>query len=346
MSRQISASAIQVSQGKRKFLLTVLPAGVLTTISYVAVRGLDSEQGAIQRVLNPRRIASIKDFTLAGGDYPNAIILNWVSKVNPLVRKKDVLHLRDVADSAQIIDGQHRVEGLKAAIVENPQLSKLSMPVVIYEGLTTQECADIFLSINTEQKPVARSLVFDLYGEASEHIIDPAALRARDIAIYLNDADESPYQGNIKLPGAPTRKSGIALSTVVSAIKPLVEEKGIFEQIDVRELEMQRRIILNLFVALKEKYGGAWSDKENVFMYAAGFIGALDFLKLKLIPYCNTQRSFTASTISDALVLVSSTLVLQEEVKGLGGKDAPKRVYDRLVAAFRTKGAISKSLEI
>ncbi len=48
----------------------------------------------------------------------------------------------------------------------------------------------IFLAINTEQKTVPRSLVFDLYGIASESVIDPAAVRARDIATYLNEFPE------------------------------------------------------------------------------------------------------------------------------------------------------------
>jgi len=334
---KVNAPFIDVTQGARKFLVTKLPAGVVADISYVAVRGQNKEEGAIQRILNTRRIANIKDFTIQGGAYPNAIILNWVHKKNNLERAKGHLQFNVTADSAQIIDGQHRVEGIKAAIQESAKLGKLELPVVIYESLSTQECADIFLSINTEQKPVARSLVFDLYGVASEHVVDPAAVRARDIAIVLNESEDSPYAGVIKFPGTQTRKSGIALSTVVSAIKPLVEEKGTFEQIDIKELELEGKIILNLFKALQRKYGDKWREKSNVFLYAAGFMGAMDFLKLKLITYCNAQGSFTEKTFSEAIDLPKNKLVLQEEVKGLGGKDAPKRVYERLVESFVPK---------
>ena len=91
-----------------------------------------------------------------------------------------------------------------------------------------RECADIFLSINTEQKSVPRSLVFDFMGSRANLSIDPAALRARDIALFLN-SDDSPDDNGFKLPGSPTRKGGIALSIAVTALKPLVEEKGSFE---------------------------------------------------------------------------------------------------------------------
>lgn len=331
------ASFIDVSQGGRKFVLTRLPASIVTIISYAAVRGQSLEEGAIQRVLNQSRIGGIRDFTLAGGDYPNAIVLNWVNDNNPLIRTSGKLSFDDERDSAQIIDGQHRVAGIKAAIEERSELGNLELPVVIYEKLSTKECADIFLAINTEQKPAPRSLVFDLYGIASEDLVDPAAVRARDIAIFLNEESDSPYYNEIKFPNLKTRKGGIALSTAVSAIKPLVEEKGGFEQIDIHELESQRQIVMNLFRVLQQKYGDQWEVKTNAFMYAAGFMGALEFLRLKLIPYCNLQGSFEIETISKAIDLSGRALILQETIKGLGGASATKEVYERLVSSFKPR---------
>src|SRR5438270_2455420 len=170
-------SVVVVSQNRRKFFLTMLPARDLVQISYASVRNRDAEEGAVQRLLNPRRIDSIKDFTLKGGDYPNCIILNWVDQKQQLSVKKGTLIVPIKDRVAQIIDGQHRVEGIRAAIKSKPAIGALEVPVAFYEHLTTQECADIFLSINTEQKPVQRSLVFDLYDVASAHVVDPAAVR-------------------------------------------------------------------------------------------------------------------------------------------------------------------------
>ncbi|KPB52370.1 Uncharacterized protein ALO57_01720 [Pseudomonas coronafaciens pv. oryzae] len=325
---------IEITQGSRSFILTRLPARILSDISYVAVRGQSQEQGAIQRVLNRSRISSIKEFTLSGGNYPNAIVLNWVNSKNPLIKGKKDISFDDVQFTAQVIDGQHRVAGIKAAIDERPSIGDMELPVVIYESLSTRECADLFLAINTEQKPVPRSLVFDLYGVSSEELVDLAVVRARDIAMFLNEDSDSPYNGEIKFPGLKTRKGGIALSTAVAAIKPLVEDKGGFEQIEVNELEVQKQIIANLFLVLEAKYGEDWNSKRNAFMYAAGFVGAMEFLSLKLIPYCTKQESFEVDTISRALDLAGEGLIFQEEVKGLGGASASKEVYDRLVRAF------------
>lgn len=324
----------EAQQTSKKFILTTLPAELVVALTYASVRGKDDEQGAIQRVLNRSRIAGIKEFTLAGGDYPNAVVLNWVNKDNPIQKKDGRLSFSRVARSAQIIDGQHRIAGIGAAIAEKEEIGVVQLPVVIYEGLTTRQCADIFLSINTEQKPVPRSLVFDLYGEASEDIVDPAALRARDIAMYLHESENSPYFGELKLPGAAIRKGGIALSTAVSAIKPLVEHKGVLEQIGISELEMQKQVVLNLFRTIGQKYGDQWKSKENVFLYAAGFMAAVEFFQLKLVPYCATKESFKVETIEKAIMLSNKDLILQSEVKGYGGNAAKSHVYGRLVAAF------------
>jgi len=340
--KKVDVPYIEIKQGNRKFILTKLPASVVTTISYAATRGQSDEEGAVQRVLNPGRINSIKAFTLQGGDYPNAIVLNWVSPDNTISTSGMKVAFNVQARSAQIIDGQHRIAGIAAAIEEDAAFGKLELPVVIYRNLTTQECADIFLSINTEQKPVPRSLVFDLYGVSSEGIADHAAVRARDIAIFLNE-EGSPYEGEIKLPGAPKRRGGIPLSSAVTGIKPLVEDQGAFAQIGVNELEVQKQLVLNWFVALKNLYGDMWEDKSNVFLYASGFGAASDFMHLTLIPYCKLQNSFEVATIQTALKLKPSNLILQSEVKGQGGAQAQKKIYERLQAAFQPANNSAKT---
>ena len=343
--RTIKTNVIEIKQGIRTFYLTKLNAKTVTTISYAAIRNQSNEEGAVQRLLNPRRVSSIKDFTLAGGDYPSAFVLNWVNHKNKLHKASGILEFLENPNSCQIIDGQHRIEGIRAAIDVDKSVAKLELPVVIYQNLTTQECADIFLSINTEQKPVPRSLVFDLYGIASEQITDPAAVRARDIAIALNEMPSSSYEGCIKFPNSPKKKGGIALSTAINAIRPLVEEKGAFEQVEIPELQMQQGIIINLFSALEAKYGESWWDNKNVFMYAAGFTAAMDFLKLVLIPFCNTKGSYTQKTIEDVITIRRDALIIQDEVKGLSGGDATARVYKLLREAFNGVSKGAKSIE-
>lgn len=324
---------IKIQQKNNHFLLTKMKASHLTRIAYASIRGDSQEEGAVQRFLSPRRISGVRDFALEGGDYPNCIVLNWVGKLK-LKPVSGRLSLSDEPRSAQIIDGQHRVAGLMEAIKTDKKIASLEIPVALYEGLNTQQCADIFLSINTEQKPVPRTLVFDLYGVASEHLIDQTALRAKDIAATLNESDESPYQGMVKFPGSPRMRGGIALSTVVTALKPLIDSKGPLDLAGIKELERQTSVLINYFGASKDKYGEEWDSTDNPFLYASGFMGALQLFRNKIIDYCLRIKSFKKDTISASLKLVPSHLIKQSEVRGQSGSSGASIIYERLFDVF------------
>ncbi len=51
-------------------------------ISYVAVRGKDEEEGAVQRLLNRQRIQAIKVFVLEGNMFFNTFILKLDKRKN------------------------------------------------------------------------------------------------------------------------------------------------------------------------------------------------------------------------------------------------------------------------
>ena len=340
-------ACIEVEQSKKRFFLTKLTAEKLVKISYASVRGHEEEEGAVQRILNPRRIASLKQFALERGIYPSSVVLNWVSEAEPLQRKDGGLLLPSVARVAQIIDGQHRIAGLREAISEDPSVGKVELPVSIYERLDTAGCAEIFLSINTEQRPVPRSLVIDLYGELSEDLIDRAALRARDIAMMLQESEESPYRELIKLPGAPRTHGGVALSTVVSAIKPLVEDKGILEQQGISELEMQFKAICNFLKALEKKYGDSWeSKKDNAFLFGAGFTGAMEFFAKTLVPYCGKDGDFTQEHMTAVLTMARDSLIRPSDTTGLSGRAAVAAIVERLKKCFSPKAPVMTTLKI
>jgi DGQHR domain-containing protein len=334
MGSTIEVPFTTAKQHGKTFFVTALTAADIVRVSYVARRGIDEEKGAVQRLLNSTRIAGIRDFVVAGGAFPTSIVLNWAEKSTSPVVKANKLVLRNVARSAQIIDGQHRVVGLSEAIQKKPELKNFHVPVSLYQGLSTQECADIFLSINTEQKPVHRSLVFDLYRLASTYIVDPPALRAGDLAQELNENQSSPFLGFIKFPGAPAGQKGLALSTVVSAVKPLVEEKGVFEQVGLSELQMQTRFLMNFFNVLRNAYGAEWESPKNVFRMAAGFVGAIEFIKTKLVVHCNIRGDFTLQAIEKVMKLSPHNLIRRDAIEGMQGRRAFSHVATVLEASF------------
>lgn len=338
---------IPIKQGKAEFYLTKIPAGLLTRISYASVRNKDDEVGAVQRLLNPSRISSVRDFTLAGGTYPACVILNWVDSSQLPRVTEHTITIGDNERSAQIIDGQHRVAGLQAAIEKKPSIAKMEMPIALFIGLDTQGCADLFLSINTKQKQVQKSLVFDLFELASSHIVDAAAERATDLARTLNDDDDSPYFERIKLPNAPANQRGIALSTVVDCIKPIVDDVGVFEKVGLVELEMQTRAIINYFNALRDGIGSQWDNNDNAMLYASGFIGSIEFFRDQVVPHCNIKRSFTVQTIRKAFRFKGNDdYIKQTDLKGLQGRAARNKVFQELAERFESQTTQTRPFEV
>ena len=301
-------------------------------VSYAAVRGVDREEAAVQRVLNRRRVDSIKKFVLAGNMFFNTFILNWTC-VSPQPKYTDgEITLPILGAMAQTIDGQHRLAGLEAAMSFNPVIGDEEILVSLCIGLSTAQAATIFVNINSEQRPVPKSLIYDLFGEV-EADPDHAVNRANDIAQELQENPESPYYKAIKYPGTPRGAGIIDLSTVVSSLKPHLEREGVFARVNLRSLNLQKQVVLNYFRSIRSYYEeeGIWNYKaKNPFFSSAGFNGAVDYLTSTLITKCAEMRSFTEDAFRSLLRLDSGRLLTHQEIKHMDGKTARKAIADYL----------------
>lgn len=305
-----------------------MPVRDLVYIYYVAVRGRTEEEGAVQRPLNSRRIESIKDYILDGNMFFNSFILNWTAGVEKVRIESGSIGFPLMPLAAQAIDGQHRLAGLEEAIKENGDIESQNVIVTMCLGLDTKRAAKIFLNINTEQKPVPRSLIFDLFGLVED---DPnhAINRATDIAKKLNEDDNSPLLNLIKFPGADRGVGKIELSTFVSSLKRHLDKDGVFSKTKLRSFEHQVTVIRNYFDAIKNPYVKAklWhSTANNPFFKAAGFNGAVDFLCESLMTKCAERGSFSVETMSSLLKLDGRSLLQWGELKSQDGKTARKNV--------------------
>ena len=303
-------------------------------IYYVAVRGRDNVEGAVQRVLNKRRIGSIKNFILEGNMFFNSFILNWVDSNYPIVVENGQLKIPQVSAGAQVIDGQHRLEGLKQAVEDQASIGEQSVIVVLVQHLATNDAARIFLNINTEQKPVPTSLVYDLFGEVRSK--DYYIVRAKDIATKLHEDPESPYYQCIKLPGSSQGVGKVDLSTFVNALKQFTTDGGVFSEYHIEDFEPQYRIVCNFFSAIRSYYDkeGAWLKSSNPLMGNTGCFAAINFLCKDLIPKCVEKKSFEQKTIKELLPLDETGLLYKDDLKNKQGKEQRNIVYQYLKSAL------------
>ena len=309
-----------------------MPVRHLVHISYVAVRGRDQEAGAVQRILSKRRIGSIRDYIREGNTFFNSFILNWTEpQVEPHFSKRKIA-IPLSPSATQMLDGQHRLAGLEEAMKEDDDIGDRNMLVTLCLGLSTPQAARIFLNINTEQRPVPKSLIYDLFGDVVDdenHSVN----RATDIARELNEDPESALYRLIKFPGNPRGVGSIELSSFVSAFKEHLKPNGTFSTYKIRDFTNQRTVIDNFYQVIRDAYEGEdlWANKsQNPFLRAAGFNGSVDYLTATLVTECAAKRSFKTSTMTDLVDLENTGLLRWEELKGLDGKTARKRVKDYL----------------
>ena len=145
--RKIYEKYIAMTVGSIKLYTFSMRVKDLVKISYVAVRGRDEEEGAVQRVLNKKRISSIKQYILDGNMFVNTFVINWNDeKYMPEISDFEI-EIPLVDSVAQLIDGQHRLEGLKEALKADDSISEKRIMVSMVIGLKTKDAAKIFINI-------------------------------------------------------------------------------------------------------------------------------------------------------------------------------------------------------
>lgn len=304
---------------------------------YVAVRGKSNEIGAVQRVLNVRRITDISNYVLSGNMFLNTFILNWSNVDTDLIINDTEIKIPKIASSLQVLDGQHRLAGIQKAMENNQELGEKEILVVLTNQLTTSEAADVFLNINYEQKQAPKSLVYDLFGEISdpEYNIN----RAREIAVRMNEDMDSPYYQCVKMPSA-ANKGRVDLSTMVTSLKDYLKEGALFEQYNLTDLEIQYRILFNYQTVLKNAYGSKWLSTENPFLTNAGYVALIKFFCEQLIPLCAKAGTFEISYIQELLPIKEDELLMRIEIKNMQGKEQRQYIYKYL------QGILTKDIPI
>ena len=327
MSYFIAEKYIKTTFGENDAYIFLMDINSILPIYYVAVRGRDEIEGAVQRVLNKRRITSISDFLLRGNMFFNTFILNWTDMTFSPEITDSYIKIPIVSASAQVIDGQHRLEGLKMACQKDESIGTKKIIVVMTNKITTKEAANIFLNINSEQKPAPKSLVYDLFAEIKPK--DYYLVRANDIAVKIHTEKDSPYYQAIKIVGSAQGVGMIDSSAVVNVFKQYTVDEGIFQQYNLNDLESQYKVVNNFFQTIKFYYEaeGMWLKVQNPFMMNAGFHAAVRFLCEDLIPKCADLKSFEITTMKSVMAMDGQGLIYRNDIKNLQGKEQRNEIY-------------------
>ncbi len=202
----------------------------LLKVAFVNHRTLDDPEGhpTYQRLIQKSRLRDIGAFITAGGFFPNNLLINFIKEPRFEILEKDIttgvhygqLYLPSTYKSAWIIDGQHRLYGY--ANLPDQYLDE-KLIVLAFSGLKKNEEADLFVTINHEQRSVPKNLLDDLEGQLKWGSEDPrervGALAAR-LLQQLNRDLSSPFYNRFTAEGLKsTDKACLTVPQVKSAIR-------------------------------------------------------------------------------------------------------------------------------
>jgi DGQHR domain-containing protein len=222
MSKTITRPAAVVVQGKLRLYTTSLQVEDLLLENFYSIERLDPENptDGYQRLLNKARAKKLADYLIGGQHDQDAFLPTSIflatDKCIEFDETKNTITF-DVANVGpfSVVDGQHRIEGLKMAAEKAPALRSFQVPVNIAVSLPKLAQMCHFLIVNTTQKSVDKGVeqrIFARLTDAIEYEDVPSLPKwiqrivetgddeqALGIVDYLNGTDGSPWRDKIAM---------------------------------------------------------------------------------------------------------------------------------------------------
>lgn len=303
--QELRFDCLRARQPIGDLFIASLPHTDLIKITYFDVRRVlqtdreFEEFLGIQRPLEPRRVSDLSEYVnYVDASFPTSIIVAIDSEYatyEELSRKLIIRNFREGEDApttairsiGRVLDGQHRIAGLRAFRGETFELS-----VSVFVGADVADQAQIFSIVNLEQTKVRKSLVYDLFELARSRSPQKVCHNA---AVILNGDPESALYHRIKRLGVATlagRFEPITQSTFVESIMPYISlnpkqdrdvllkggsvdlypnerenEHAVLRLHFVQGRDMDiAKIFFNYFNAIRDRWPQAWESKTKGMM--------------------------------------------------------------------------------
>ena len=156
------------------------------------------------------------------------------------------------------IDGQHRLLALHADI-DNMKDEEFTVPAIIFDRLPEDHVVQMFVTINAKHTRLNASHLVSLSGR--QLYKDDALAAAHDVVRALNDREDSPLHGEIKLLGVGHGR--VAQAPIAQELKKLFASDafgGPRKSADFRE--DSKKFFVNYFKQVSVVFGAAWGGRK------------------------------------------------------------------------------------
>lgn len=328
MSRKIVRPAALVKQGQLTLYSTSLKVSDLLIPNFYSVETLDpadDNDKGYQRLLNKARAKRLTDYIIEGQEtkdafLPTSIFMATHKNINFNPTNNTLEIDIDTIGPFSVVDGQHRVEGLKMAAEKDTRVLDFDVPVNIAINLPKIAQMCHFLIVNTTQKSVEKGVEQRIYQRLTQALEiedipnlpkwisktiekgeDDLALKYVD---FLNSDTDSPWLNKIKMANQESNDGSINQQSFVKSIKKYVLVAN--NPITIQTSDKQHKIFLNYWKAITNILGT--EEPTVLFKYN----GVELFCKFA-IPFFNKMINMPDFKVSTMQGLLEKTF---EEVEG------------------------------
>ena len=340
MPKTVTIAASQVRQGGLILYTTSMKVSDLVSNGFYSVETLDPENlndKGYQRLLNKARAKKLADYIVKGQDSQDAFLPTSVflatDKSIPFDTATNTIAI-DVGAVGpfSVVDGQHRLEGLKMAAEKDSRVLDFEVPVNIAINLPKIAQMCHFLIVNTTQKSVDKSVEQRIIARLSDALDvedDLPSLpkwifntvergeveKAVKYADYLNETPDSPWYEKIKMANIASDEATINQRSFVKAIVKYVLTANNPLSTIVKDFEKEKKIFLNYWKAV----AAILDDGNAAVLYK--YNGVELFCKFSIPFFIKLQDrgNFTTSTME--ALLRSCFDNVEGEYAGVGHPD-------------------------
>jgi DGQHR domain-containing protein len=316
----IRIPAARSRQGDLVLYSTSVKVRDLVTKGFYSVETLDPEdekaQG-YQRLLNTARAKKLADYIVKGQDSRDAFLPTSV-----FLATDKAIHFDEGSNSIEIdvkavgpfsvVDGQHRLEGLKMAAEQDSRVLDFEVPVNIAINLPRIAQMCHFLIVNTTQKSVDKSVEQNIIARLTDavDVEDMPSLpkwitkivergevdKALKLVVYLNTADDSPWKGKIEMANSVAEGTTVSQRSFVKAVVKYVLTAN-NPLITLNDFEKEKKIFLNYWKAVAERL----DDGSPSVLYKYNGIELFCKFSIPFFMKCQNRGSYTVSTMQALL---------------------------------------------
>lgn len=260
----IKLNYIKLEQPIGDMFLVKMQATQVASIAASKTRKSYNDHSGIQRKLDPYRIKSIAEFCKTkNAMFPTPIILSASSDYFKIDAEEGTLVIPEIGEEenkfCSIVDGQHRLEGLK----ESGVIEKFELLVSFIFDTDPSRDAFLFSIINGNQKPVSRSLIYDLYGLSRSQTVEKTCNKVMRVLNGEDSKYKSELSGKIKMLGYKDKFSQagiVSQATMIKNLMKLITDKSERDNIDIefgrklKQLDSRKYIFRENFIKGNDEF--------------------------------------------------------------------------------------------